>query len=286
MSLRPLRCLALLGFLALGACGDGDGAGGANDGGATSGGGGSGNEGAAGGGSPQDADDPFDPAVATIEIEIDYEAGAEPYTGTVAVFGDLWSMFETNADALFDGSSKQIFVPTELAEMEELGDFPDESFTGDRVLEIAAEHRDAQGAPDRVTYYVLFVDGFYEDDGQVKENVLGVSLGNTRVIAMFKPVIESTSGGPLLDVEKYVEQATLIHEFGHAVGLVNNGLAPTSEHEDAEHGAHCTNEDCVMYWQLEGTSGAVQFVTEALGSEDPVLFGPECLADAAAARDQ
>ena len=35
---------------------------------------------------------------------------------------------------------------------------------------------------------------------------------------MFKPVIESTSVGPLGVVERYVEQATLVHEFGHAVG--------------------------------------------------------------------
>ena len=102
------------------------------------------------------------------------------------------------------------------------------------------------------------------------------------IIAMFKPVIESTSVGPLGVVERYVEQATLVHEFGHAVGLVNNGLPLTSEHHDAEHGAHCNNEDCVMYYQVEGASAMVDFVLNRVTSGDVVLFADDCLADAAA----
>ncbi len=87
----------------------------------------------------------------------------------------------------------------------------------------------------------------------------------------------------LLDVERYVEQATVVHEFGHAAGLVDNGLALASAHGDAAHPAHCTNTSCIMYWAIEGTSGAVAYVQKSLLSSSSILWGQECLDDAAKA---
>lgn len=114
--------------------------------------------------------------------------------------------------------------------------------------------------------------------------MLGVSLGATGVLAMFKPVIAGTgSGTPGLNVERYVEQATIVHEFGHAAGLVDNGLALTSAHNDTTHDGHCTNQDCVMYWAIEGTGGAIAYVQKSLLSSNTILWGQECLDDAAKA---
>jgi hypothetical protein len=111
--------------------------------------------------------------------------------------------------------------------------------------------------------------------------VLGVSLGDTGVIAVFKPVVRGASALPTL--QRFVEQTTLIHEFGHAVGLVANGLSVTSAHHDAAHGAHCTNQDCVMYYLNEGASDALAFVQRRIQGGSSVVFGPECLQDAHAA---
>lgn len=224
----------------------------------------------------------YGPEIQRLVIEVDYATNAAPYTGSIVGFGDPWSLFRNNAARLFT-SDKTIDVPSTLSEMEELTDIPAaESYDGNEILGFAADHRDAPSVGDTATFYVLFLDGFFRDETGDRTDVLGVSLGSTGVIAMFKPVIESTSD-PILGTEKYVEQATLVHEFGHAVGLVNNGVPMAEAHQDVANGAHCTNEDCIMYFAIEGATGAVDFVGRSVLGDDSVLFGPECLADTEAA---
>jgi predicted Zn-dependent protease len=223
-------------------------------------------------------------AIKRIVIEVDYATGAEPYTGNIVVFGDTWGLFKTNAERLFQGSGKELTIPSELAQMEELTDITGAEFTGEAVLAIAAAHRNTPSEGDTATFYFVWLPGYYHDGMMVRKDVLGVSFGGTGVIGMFKPVIESSGGvGPGTNVEKYVEQATLVHEFGHAIGLVNNGLALTTPHQDEPHGAHCSNQDCVMYYAIEGTSGAIEFVNKAVTGQSSVLFAGDCLADVDAA---
>jgi hypothetical protein len=224
----------------------------------------------------------FGEAISTIVLEVDYAEGADPYTGSMAATEDLWNLFGANAAALFP--DKTLVFPRELEAMEAVGPVAGESFDTGAILGLAAMHRDQLSAGDVATFYALWLDGNYEEDGEPQPEVLGVSIGDTGVIAMFKPVIEGSGIGPLDAVSRYVEQATLVHEVGHAVGLVNRGLPLTSEHHDADHGAHCSEEDCVMYFAIEGVGGAVDFVTTYVTTGDDVLFGDECLADAEAAR--
>lgn len=130
---------------------------------------------------------------------------------------------------------------------------------------------------------MVFLKGYFERDGKPDEGVIGVSLSGTTIIAMFKDVITSTGSNANGLVPKYVEQSTLVHEMGHALGLVNNGVVLQSEHHDKEHGAHCSNKDCVMHWLNEGKDAAVTFVQEYIksGRSDVVLFGSQCLEDTA-----
>jgi hypothetical protein len=82
----------------------------------------------------------------------------------------------------------------------------------------------------------------------------------------------------------FIEQATLVHEFGHAMGLVNNGVPLTSSHQDTQKGHHCINTNCVMYWQNEGVSDLKEFVQSYMTTGSLVMFGPECLKDASSYR--
>lgn len=225
----------------------------------------------------------FSASTKNIVIEVDYAAGVPPYTGNILLFGDTWGLFKTNAERLFQGAGKALTIPTELSQMEELTDVEGTEFKGDAILDIAAAHRDKVSEGDTATFYFVWLDGYYHDGEAVRQDVLGVSLGGTGVIAMFKPVIEGTGVGPGSNIEKYVEQATLVHEFGHAIGLVNNGLTLTSAHQDEPHGAHCTDQGCVMYYAIEGAPGAVDFAGKAVKGEDTVLFAGDCLADVDAA---
>lgn len=223
--------------------------------------------------------DVFSDTYPNIQLEVDYATGAAPYTGNLIGFGDVWDIFKANALRLYEGRGKALSVPTELSQMEELTDVTATGFTTDDIFAIVAKHRDSPSKPPTATFYVLWLNGKYVEDGKENPGVLGINYGGTGVIAMFKPVIESTSAGPGLNVEKFSEQATLVHEFGHAVGLVNNGVTMTTMHQDTAHGAHCQNPDCIMYWTIEGTSGMVDFLKKNTLTAQSVLFGSECLAD-------
>ncbi len=222
----------------------------------------------------------FDDAITTIELEVDYASGAPPYTGGLGgAFGDSWELFETNAARLFQGAGKTLIVPTTLAAMQELTDVGPGPYTVAEILAVADAHRDQLAAGATATFYVLWLDGYFEDASGERANVLGVSIGATGVLAMFKPVIESTASPLSPNLEKFVEQTTLVHEFGHAVGLVANGVPLTSAHQDEEHGKHCNNASCVMYWANEGAADAAAFARDYVLGGDSVLWGDECLAD-------
>jgi hypothetical protein len=219
----------------------------------------------------------FDPAVTEVLVEIDYEPGAEPFTGMALGFGDTFAITLSNVDRLFAGR-KLLSIPTTLDRMENIGTVVDEQLTVDDLLVLAAAHRSGADRPGVKTYYVVFVTGYFTDGNGPNAGVLGVSLGDTGVIAMFKDVIDST-GVPATNVSRFVEQSTLVHELGHAFGLVANGIAVTSAHHDEAHGAHCTNQACVMYFAHEGASDMTAFVQRSVLTGDTILFDAACLAD-------
>lgn len=221
--------------------------------------------------------DVFDPSVTEVLIEIDYEPGAEPFTGMAVGFGDTFAITQSNVSRLFAGR-KSVAVPATLVGMENIGAVSDEELTVDDLLVLAAAHRSGRDRPGVKTYYVVFVTGYFTDGNGPNAGVLGVSLGDTGVIAIFKDVIDSTHV-PATNVARFVEQSTLVHELGHAIGLVDNGIAVTSPHNDTVHGGHCTNDACVMYWQNEGAGDMAAFVQRSVLTGDTILFDAACLAD-------
>jgi hypothetical protein len=220
----------------------------------------------------------FSDEIGNVVLEVDYEDGAAPYTGGGLLSDDPWTIFEANADELFAVSNPTFEIPTETSGMQNIGAVTDENLSSDEILDIAGDFRDTETAGSTASFYVLFVDGYFEDGGERNEQVIGVSIGRTGVIAMFKPVIRELGSSDSSRAKG--EQATLVHEFGHAVGLVNNPIPPQSEHHDEENGAHCTNEDCVMYWLNERPNELASFIGDILiGGSGEVLFDSECIDD-------
>ena len=234
--------------------------------------------------SPRDGRGPaagsvFDPAFTNVTVEIDYETGQEPYTGQVIGFGDTFDTVTANLDRLL-ASKKTLTIPRTTAGMEDIGNIPDEALTTTDILAIANAHRNLHDTATTKAYYVVFLSGHYADDSGEQPGVIGVSIGNTGILAMFKDVIRSTDVVGTMNVARYVEQSTLVHELGHQFGLVNNGLLMVAPHEDTGHPAHCTNDQCAMYWANEGTTNAARFAQEHVLTGSSILFGAECLADA------
>lgn len=234
---------------------------------------------------PSSPTNPFAPDVAATRVvfEIDYQAGAEPYVGDNPGFGPQWTLFETNLAKLLEGSGKTSVVPTTLDGMERLDDVSGQDHDAAAIFEIAGRHRATQSGGDILAYYVVWLDGYYAEAGKRREEVLGVAFGNG-IIAMFKPVIAKSALPLLPNVSRVVEQVVLVHEVGHAIGLVNNGIPLASPHQDGPNGAHCTNDRCVMYFSVEGVEAAREFAQRRVTSSNLIIFDDACLADVAAAR--
>jgi hypothetical protein len=219
----------------------------------------------------------FVPTTKRVVIEIDYAPGAEPFVGPTPTMRDPWSIFRENARALI-GEDKELVVPSDLAHMERLDDIQQRELGQEELLAIAKKHRDTVSSGDTVTFYVVFVGGVFKDeDGALSPQTPGVSVRGTGVIALFKEAIASgfTRAGTAI----FMEQATLVHELGHAVGLVGSGIEPTTRHRSEEHGAHCGNPACIMYWKNVLVKDDVDFVDTYLRPRSGILFGPECLID-------
>lgn len=157
-----------------------------------------------------------------------------------------------------------------FAELDELADQTNNLSVGDNTIKM----------------HVLFVDGHYEKDSDGGK-VLGLAWGGKN-IAIFKKTIRDNCRGILTGNElcKFAEQAIWTHEVGHVLGLVNNGVPAQSNHHDVEHGHHCNNDECVMYWAYEGAK-LFDVLSERLGGNGGALeFDQACKDDLASVRAQ
>ena len=216
--------------------------------------------------------------ITEVVVEVDYETNAEPYTGEIAAVGDTWALFRNNIAVLFD-DGVTFEIDSSLSDMEEIAATGRGSHTLTEILDLVEQHRDREPTETSAAFYVLYLDGYYNEAGTERRDVLGVSITGTTIIAMFKPVISLAEVGRRSVLARFVEQATLVHEFGHAIGLVNLAIPSTSEHHDTANGAHCTNDNCVMYYLNEGVEDLLDFVDQWVTTSDTVLFGEECLED-------
>lgn len=209
-------------------------------------------------------------------IKVFYEPEAEPYTESIHDIS-VWQLLETNLHAIFQGRTKppQLVVPKSLSEMQAIPKQSKLTWSVSDVMSLASGH-ETVAASGEVIFSIFFLSGTAQEGA----NTLGYHISGTRTMAIFKDVIRmsATSGNPFL--QYYVEQSTVVHEMGHALGLVNNGLPMKTNHQDAAHGAHCSNPNCVMYYSNEGLASMTQFAQKALINQSFVMFDNQCLEDA------
>jgi hypothetical protein len=181
-------------------------------------------------------------------------------------------VFEANMEALFEVHPRLLTIPRTLDEMQQV-DVTGDRFTYDDLVEIAATHRDRRDEGSVRAFYVVFLDGLYHDEVREYPDLLGVSVRDAGVIVIFKPVVGDGELGA------YYEQTTLVHEFGHAIGLVNAGIPMVEDHEDPAHPRHCSSDTCIMGWLNEAPSELRRQVPRAAWPPTSVLYGDQCLAD-------
>jgi len=215
----------------------------------------------------------------SITVHVAYEPDALPYTGVTEKGMEYWSILESNLYALFFGRIIQpdISVPKDLAHMEQIQEQGRQSWTQEQIIALASSIWDTPQTVTSAELYALFINGYFRDDEGVHQNIIGLSLGGIPVVAIFKDVIALSGFTQVMN--SFMEQAVLVHEFGHAAGLVNNGVPMVSAHEDLEHPRHCVNEDCVMYWENE-RDNLIFFIHRIVSTDSLIVFDENCLQDA------
>jgi hypothetical protein len=103
--------------------------------------------------------------------------------------------------------------------------------------------------------FVYFVNSDYNNN-QGSSKVLGMTYAATSIV-IFGKTIHSYSGNFGQPSYAMLETTVAEHEFGHVMGLVNNGTSMVKQHLDAAHDKHCSNAACLMYYAAE-TSDIVQ----------------------------
>jgi hypothetical protein len=139
-----------------------------------------------------------------------------------------------------------------------------------RSIELAERKQKPSGTT--LTAFLLLLDGDYAGNSG-SSKVLGLAYG-TSSMCLFEKTVQEFSGDVGQPSVATLETAVMEHEFGHVLGLVNNGTSLTSAHQDGANGKHCTNQNCLMYFNVETSD----VIANLLGGSVPTLDAA-CLAD-------
>lgn len=190
-------------------------------------------------------------------VEIQYVPGLQPHATTV-------SRLQT---FLQNRLNKPDGVSVVLREIPSPGK---QRYSLDDIVNIERSSRTQNTSGNTLSAYIICIDGEYSGNQDLSK-VLGVAYYPSSIV-LFEKTIQDLSGSPGQPSTLLLESTVSQHEFGHLLGLVNNGTALQSLHQDEPNGKHCNNENCLMYYQAE-TSWGIGRVTQV-----PQLDAA-CLAD-------
>lgn len=120
--------------------------------------------------------------------------------------------------------------------------------TLDDVVKSEKKYRTNFTGGNVISAYILVADATYSS-GQI----LATSYWNTST-CLFGKTINSNSGGAGRITRTQLVTTLLEHEFGHLLGLVNQGSPMQTPHRDYNNGAHCIYPTCLMYYNIETTN--------------------------------
>ena len=178
----------------------------------------------------------------SVIVEMQYVQGFEP---TQAAVNNLKTFMEQRLNKPGGINFKMKQIPA----------ISQTSYSVEDIAEIEKQYREEFTTPDQLAIYFFFADSHYSGNtgsGQV----LGQAYWNTSMV-IYEKTVQDLSGNLGQPSQATLETVILNHELGHILGLVNVGTEMVTNHQDAPHGAHCDNSNCLMYWGVE-TSDVVQ----------------------------
>lgn len=149
------------------------------------------------------------------------------------------------------------------------------AYTANEIRNLEEIYRSTYSEAGILAAYMIIVDGRFEQN-----NVLGIAYYNTSN-AFFGLAYEDATAGFNAPSRYLTESISFRHEFGHLFGLVGIPGSTTEmqvDHKDAEHGSHCTDNTCLMYYAMESPD----LIDSFLGEEQIPTLDEFCLQDLAA----
>jgi hypothetical protein len=201
-----------------------------------------------------------------LHVEIDHVSGKAPDSGAQALLGTR----------LNERCNKPSGIAIQVSENNLPAGGNGKKWTLEEVRQVELQHRQTFDGtlPATKALYMQYLDGGFEADDQ-DSRVLGVAYSPSS-ICIFKDNITAAAPGRLGQFADDVEKAVIVHELGHMLGLVNNGVGMVAPHEDTTHPKHDTNTACVMYYAVEAD-------LQAFLSGIPNQYDAACIADMQAA---
>ena len=202
-----------------------------------------------------------------LQIEIAYVEGFRPTASAMTNFMSFLSLhsFKQEIDIVY----------------QELPSPNEEKLTLEEIFDLEKENRTVYNDGSTLAIYIYFADAPSEDDKEEEDLVtLGAVYLNTSMVIYEDTIRTLASKSNLVSVGD-VETATLNHEFGHLLGLVDLGSTPVNDHEDVDAENHCNVEECLMRAELQFGAGMKKMLENraSKGIAEAPGLGPECILD-------
>lgn len=188
-----------------------------------------------------------------LKLEIAYVAGFRPTESAMTLLTNYIKRhtFKENVELVFN----------------ELPSPDKQTVTIQEVADLETENRTIYNDGETLAIYIYFVDTPFDADDESEDTaVLGSVYRNTSMVIYESTVRRIAERNIIQDA--VVETATINHEFGHLLGLVNLGTTAVNDHEDVESKNHCNISGCLMGAELQftriGKSSGVLPINEEL----------------------
>ncbi len=178
--------------------------------------------------------------------EFVYMEGNEPTTETIS---NLKTFLEKQLN-------KSEGISVTMSSVPSLGK---SAYSLDDIKKLEKDYRTAYPQGSNLASWCFFVDADYSDNEE-NSKVLGITYSSSSIV-IFKKTIREFSNGFGQPSEKVLETTVVEHEFGHILGLVNNGTNMVEFHQDVINGRHCDNKDCLMYFAAEHSGPILNFLS-------------------------
>lgn len=171
----------------------------------------------------------------SLTIEIQYMPGYEPDDASVAMLKNFLNQYLNKP-----GGIKVVEEPIPSSGKPTL--------SLQDVLSVEKKYRTVLTGNNQIGVHILITDS-YDASGS-----FGTAYWNTSFCLFGKTVSDHSGSSPGEITQSQLLTVLLEHEFGHLLGLVNQGSPMQTNHLDAANGAHCINNKCLMYYDIETAS--------------------------------